>query len=184
MKVAVLDFETADTGADSACALGLVLVEDGQIVMEESYLIRPPRQTFLFTDIHGITWADVCDAPTFEDYLPEINDRLADARYIAAHNAGFDRKVLWTCYGAAGHRPPPQDTLCTVKLARNAWGLRPTTLPDVCAHFGFELDHHDALSDARACARIVMEALAQGIPLDRAKLGPPSYQVRVHGNGR
>lgn len=179
MKIVVLDFETADMGADSACALGLVVIEHGVIVHEQAYLIRPPRKTFLFTDIHGLTWQDVCRSPTFEDYIPELNAHLAGAHYIAAHNAGFDRKVLLTSYGAAGHNPPYMDTLCTVKLARQAWGLRPTTLPDVCGYFGIALRHHDALSDARGCAHIIAHAIAEGFPISRAKLGAPSYQVRV-----
>lgn len=179
MKIVVLDFETADTCADSACALGLVTIEHGIIVDERAYLIRPPRKTFLFTDIHGLTWQDVCHSPTFEDYIPELNAYLADAQYIAAHNAGFDRKVLLTSYGAAGHNPPYMDTLCTVKLARHAWGLKPTTLPDVCGYFGIKLQHHDALSDARACAQILAHAIEQGFPIGRAKLGEPSYHVPV-----
>lgn len=46
-----IDFETADQGADSACAVGLVKVEGGRIVRSESHLIRPPRRTILFTYI-------------------------------------------------------------------------------------------------------------------------------------
>jgi DNA polymerase III epsilon subunit-like protein len=38
-----LDFETADHGADSACAVGLVRVEDDRIIRREHYLIRPTR---------------------------------------------------------------------------------------------------------------------------------------------
>lgn len=179
MKIAVLDFETADNGADSACALGLVIVENGKICDEQALLVRPPRRQFLYTGIHGITWPQVCNSPTFEEHLPEINAHIAGANFIAAHNAGFDRKVLWTCYGKAGHPPPTMETLCTVKLARRAWGLHPTTLPDVCAHFDISLNHHDALSDARACAQILIEAIRLGVPLDQAKLGAPSYQVPI-----
>ena len=51
--------------------------------------------------------------------------------------------------------------LCTVKLARATWNLYPTKLPDVCRHLGLDLDHHDAASDANACARIVVAA---GLP--------------------
>jgi DNA polymerase-3 subunit epsilon len=53
-----LDFETADRGRDSACAIGLVRVEYGQIIYRASYLIRPPRDIFEFTYIHGIRWND------------------------------------------------------------------------------------------------------------------------------
>jgi len=36
-------------------------------------------------------------------------------------------------------------------------------LPDVCRRFRIRLNHHNALSDATACARIVMGALKAGI---------------------
>ena len=106
MKIVALDFETADYHADSACALGLITIVDGVITSRRALLIRPPRKEFVFTYIHGITWKDVSKEPTFEEHLPTINSIIGDADYIAAHNAGFDRKVLLTCYAEAGKRPP------------------------------------------------------------------------------
>jgi DNA polymerase-3 subunit epsilon len=53
---------------------------------------------------------------------------------------------------------PAAPFTCTVKLARERWGIYPTKLPDVARHLGVELRHHEALSDAVACARIVVEA--------------------------
>ncbi|GER07931.1 DNA polymerase III subunit epsilon [Iodidimonas muriae] len=179
MKIVVLDFETADTGADSACALGVVQIENGRICEEKAYLIRPPRQTFHFTHIHGLTWQHVCDAPTFKELLPTITGHFTGADFIAAHNAAFDRKVLLTCMGKAGHTPPSLGALCTVQLARQAWGIYPTTLPAVCSHFNIALQHHDALSDARACARIITKAIEEDFPIERARLNPPSYRVPV-----
>jgi DNA polymerase-3 subunit epsilon len=43
-----LDFETANRYRDSACAIGLVRVENNQIVEKVSYLIRPPQRQFEF----------------------------------------------------------------------------------------------------------------------------------------
>ena len=54
--------------------------------------------------------------------------------------------------------PPEQPFICTVKLARQTWGIYPTNLPAVCAKLSIKLDHHQALSDAEACAKIVMAA--------------------------
>ena len=44
-----LDFETADYERDSACSVALVRVEGRRIVRRQHFLIRPPRQTFVFT---------------------------------------------------------------------------------------------------------------------------------------
>lgn len=153
-----IDFETADHGRDSACALALVRVEGGEIVRRECHLIRPPRAVFHFTYIHGISWGMVAQKPTFRELWPEIKPLLSDVDFVAAHNAAFDRTVLQACCGAAGIALPPLSFLCTMRLARKAWGIRPTRLPDVCRHLGLPLTHHDALSDAEACARIVLAA--------------------------
>lgn len=153
-----IDFETADCGADSACAVGLVRVEGSQIVAQEARLIRPPRRHFQFTYIHGITWDDVASEPTFAELWPTVRPMLEGADFLAAHNAPFDRSVLHACCAAAGLEPPKAPFRCTVQLARATWNLRPTRLPDVCRHLGLSLRHHDAASDAEACARIVIAA--------------------------
>jgi DNA polymerase-3 subunit epsilon len=41
MRFTAIDFETANADRGSACAVGLVVVEDGQIVSRTSQLIRP-----------------------------------------------------------------------------------------------------------------------------------------------
>ena len=157
-----LDFETADPGRDSACALGLVRVDGGQVAARKVFLIRPPRRRFVFTHIHGISWQDVAQSPTFGDIWPEVQQTLAGAHFLAAHHASFDRGVLSACCEAAGEAMPPQPFECTVKLARRMWNIRPTTLPDVCRHLRIPLRHHDAASDAEACAGIVVQAIHEG----------------------
>ncbi|NJK40636.1 MAG: 3'-5' exonuclease [Acaryochloridaceae cyanobacterium SU_2_1] len=155
-----LDFETADRGRDSACAIGMVRVEDDQITQRSHYLIRPPRSTFEFTDIHGIYWQDVVNEPKFDQLWPLINKTLQGVDFIAAHNAAFDKGVLYACCDTYNIQRPDYPFLCTVKLARKTWNLHPTRLPNVCAYLNIELNHHQALSDAEACARIVLAAKA------------------------
>jgi DNA polymerase III epsilon subunit-like protein len=48
-------------------------------------------------------------------------------------------------------------------LARREWGLKSNRLASLAAHFRLELHHHEALSDARACAWIFQLALAEGV---------------------
>ncbi len=154
-----LDFETADHGPDSACAVGLVRVEAGQVVHREGLLIRPPRSRILFTGIHGISWPMVATAPTFADVWPRLVPLLDEAGFIAAHNAPFDRRVLQACCAAAGLEPPALPFVCTVQVSRKKWGLKPNNLPAVCRRLGIGLIHHNAASDAEACARIVLAAV-------------------------
>ena len=56
-----IDFETADYGRDSACALALVRVEAGVIVQRAFHYIRPPRARMVFTYLHGISWEQVAN---------------------------------------------------------------------------------------------------------------------------
>jgi DNA polymerase-3 subunit epsilon len=156
-----IDFETADNGRDSACAVALVRVDDGRITQRAVRLIRPPRSRFLFTHIHGIRWSDVRGEPGFAQIWPQLEPMLAGAAFLVAHNASFDRSVLRACCEVAGLEPPPLPFSCTVRLAREAWDLRPTRLPDVCRHLDIPLKHHDPASDAEACARIMMTLQAE-----------------------
>jgi DNA polymerase III subunit epsilon len=171
-----LDFETADHGPDSACAVALVRVEEGRLVSRERRLIRPPRRQFVFTGIHGIAWSDVADAPGFGDAWPELRGLLDGAEFIAAHNAAFDRNVLRACCYAAGWGSPAQPWVCTVRLARRTWRLASASLPSVCRHLGLQLNHHEPLSDAEACANIVLAALADGADLGLE--APPKKKTR------
>jgi DNA polymerase III subunit epsilon len=165
-RFAALDFETADCGRDSACAIGVVVAEQGSIVYKEYCLIRPPRREFIFSYLHGITWEDVKDKPGFGEVWKKIKKQLDGIKVVAAHNASFDRGVLHACCGISGITPPNVDFLCTMKLSRRIWGIRPTRLSNVCKHFNIPLHHHDAASDALACAKIVLEASASGIPIN------------------
>jgi DNA polymerase III subunit epsilon len=159
MNILALDFETADYGRDSACALGMAMIEDGTITDTHAVLIRPPRKYFQFTYIHGITWDDVKHQPTFAEHWKEFESWFNRAEYLVAHNAPFDRGVLRSCCELAGVPPPTHPFLCTVRLSRKLWQLKPAALPNVCAHFGIPLNHHDAASDTLACASIMVHAL-------------------------
>ncbi len=153
-----VDFETADPKRDSACAVALVKVRKGRIVDRLAHLIRPPRREITLSWVHGLVWEDVREAPRFKDLWPEIEPFCDDVDFFAAHNAPFDRSVLKACCAAAGLAPPKQPFLCTCKVARQMLGTKHAKLPDVCAALHIPLQHHQAESDAEACARIVIVA--------------------------
>jgi len=168
-RYVAIDFETADYRRESACAVGLAVVENGAIQVRERYLIRPPDyepdtapDRFRFTYIHGLRWHDVKDAPDFAEVWAALQPHLDGAAFFAAHNAGFDRGVLQACCARYDLAPPARDFVCTVQLARHVLGLRPANLPSVARALDIPLDHHDPLSDAEACARIVLAAQDAG----------------------
>jgi len=54
-----IDFETATASRDSACALGIAVIEDGELAATASWLMRPPGNRYDPRNIavHGITHA-------------------------------------------------------------------------------------------------------------------------------
>src|SRR5262245_27458657 len=120
---AAIDFETADYGRDSACAVAVVRVEGHAIVDRAFYYIRPPRRHFVFSYLHGISWRDVVDAPTFRQLWPSLRTKLAGVEFLAAHNARFDRSVLHACCAQASLHAPAPPFQCTVQLARTVWNI-------------------------------------------------------------
>ena len=161
-KFVAIDFETANGRRNSACSVGVVVVEDGRIAHSVHRLIRPPKRRFSFTWLHGLDWKQVRSAPAFDAVWRDLAPLFDGADFVAAHNAGFDRSVLAACCNRHGLAMPPQPFVCSVKVAREVWNFYPTKLSDVCAHLDIPLNHHDALSDAEACARIVIAASAKG----------------------
>ncbi|OIQ21055.1 MAG: DNA polymerase III subunit epsilon [Flavobacterium sp. MedPE-SWcel] len=160
MTFTAIDFETATGHPHSACAVGIVTVEDGVITEEYYTLIQPPDNEYWFRNIqvHGIKPIETLDKPMFDDLFPEIQKRLF-GRKIVAHNEGFDRKVLsktmdW--YGLYYDELEIADKWeCTCKIYR-AKGYKPANLKACSDRNGIALNHHEALSDARACAKLYL----------------------------
>lgn len=155
-----MDFETANRSPRSAVAMALTRVVGGVIERRVATLLRPPTRSFSLKRIHGINAADVADAPDFAAAWPRAKGLLDGARFIAAHHAAFDQGVLGSCCQYARLSAPRLRFLCTVALARQVWEIFPTKLPDVCRYLAIPLQHHNAASDADACAAIVCAAWA------------------------
>ncbi|MGL4292681.1 MAG: 3'-5' exonuclease [Bacteroidales bacterium] len=159
LNFTALDFETANPKRTSACAIGLVKVEGGVIVEEKSFLIKPQPNYFtpMFIGIHHITPEMVADAPFFGELWPEIREMIEDTEMLVAHNASFDLSVLRSCLELEMIRAFIPPHLCTVKLAKQQLPfLYNHKLNTVCDYFNIELDHHEALSDARGCAKVLL----------------------------
>lgn len=159
MNFTAIDFETATGYRNSACAVGIVTVENGEIVEQYSTLIRPPENYYwgINIDIHGIRPADTAHVSDFAGLYPEIHRRLV-GRTLVAHNASFDRDVLQK---TMSHHQLDYDDLqvagweCTCNIYK-AKGFRPANLAACCERLGIELNHHEALSDALACAKLYL----------------------------
>lgn len=162
---ATLDVETSDCHHEYPCALALVRVVDGIVTDKVTQLIRQPAHTFhrRNVSVHGITASRVASAPEFPAVWEHVLPLLADAAFIAAHNYGFERAVLTKSLKRANLPELAVPLTCTMQLARKTWGIG--ALAHVCRHLGIDLVHHDPLSDALACAQIVLRALSPTTPV-------------------
>jgi len=161
MKIACLDFETANPSAVSICSAAVVVYENNEETLSKHWLVRPPnghdwfRKEFI--EIHGITPNQVKNAPEFSTISSELLSLLQSADYVVAHNASFDLRVL---RGTLSHFKipcPSFPTLCTCKIARKAWpNLFNHKLNTVAKHIGHTFRHHDALDDAKAAGKVLL----------------------------
>lgn len=145
-----IDFETARAPRWSICQVGLVRVECGEVVRELSMLIQPPENYYwqCFTDIHGIGWDETRTAPNFAQVWPELQSWIED-QLLVAHNAAFDISCLRQALDYYGIEHPRFQSACTYRLHKRG-------LAALCAEYNIPLNHHDALSDARACAHLYL----------------------------
>jgi len=160
MKIVAIDFETANETKASACAIGLAWVEGDSVVRVEERLIRPPDMRFssFNISIHGITPKMVVDKHELPVVLAEFWDDI-DGALVLAHNASFDMGVLRASLDCYRLPYPSFSYLCTCQLARRVWpDLSNAKLDTVSRHLGLVLDHHQAGSDAAACAGIALAA--------------------------
>lgn len=160
MDFVAIDFETANRSPSSACEIGLVVVEDGRVVDTYRKLIRPTPNRFEMGNIrvHKIRPEDVMNEDTFAELYDEILPFLAD-KHLVAHNASFDIGVLLATLHQFDLPQPSLTYSCTVQLARRVWPEAPRYgLGIISSYLGIELHHHQALSDANACAQIMLQA--------------------------
>lgn len=174
-----IDVETACPDHGAVCAIGVAVVHGGTVFREQDWYLDPgTRFDPRFIGIHGITpemvagkprlahaWGDVhafIDDAISATRAPKLFPTLeADepAALFVAHNAQFDRMQIERALG----RPLPFRLACTVAMSRRAFPqLDRHNLKTVTGHLRIALKHHDALSDARACALIAHRCIVEG----------------------
>lgn len=158
MNFVAIDFETANESRDSACAIGLTEVRDGEVLEPVYHVIRPPELRFSrwTTQCHGLTAQDVVAAPSLGEIWPTLLP-LIENRLVVAHNAAFDMSVLRHSLHTALLPIPQLSYLCTLRLARMAWPhLASHSLAFLAVVHGLELEHHHAGSDSHAAASLLL----------------------------
>ncbi|WP_231036161.1 3'-5' exonuclease [Pectinatus sottacetonis] len=160
MNFVAIDFETATSERNSACSVAVVEIQNGRMTNSYNTLIKPPQKFFdpKNIEINGITTEMVKTAPTFADIFPKLRQMLEN-KTVIAHNAVFDMGVMRSCIWQY-HLPKIKfNTCCTVQISRKVWpSLTNHKLDTLGNFFQINFSHHDALDDAKVCAKIPLAA--------------------------
>lgn len=146
----VFDTETTGLGLDAGvCEVAWVEIDDDMNVLDKQRSLINPGVPIspAASGVHRITDDMVRDAPTLHDFLngaiPGIGQKTV---LMIAHNASFDAKFLKPHVGAL-------ETMCTLKLARQAWPESPDHKLSTLMFF-LQLaiaGSHNALDDVMTC---------------------------------
>jgi len=149
-----IDFETAQGKRWSICQVGLVRVENQIITEQFSILVQPPDNYYWnnFIDIHGITPKQTQHAPTFDRIWHQIEPFIKNQNVVAHNGFAFDFHCLKQTLEYYGLISPEFIGYCTYRIYKDH-------LASLCRHYKIPLNHHDALSDARACAELFKKHL-------------------------
>lgn len=152
-----IDFETATHEKNSACEMGICLVENSRIVETKTWLIKPPSFPYFNkfnVAVHGIHPDEVADAPTFDEIWYEAEEMMY-GNLMIAHNASFDAGVLRGCLDYYGLFRPKLNYLCSIQISKKSWkGLPKYGLQSLADFHHIQFNHHRAGADAEVCAKI------------------------------
>jgi len=162
LKFAVVDLETTGGLAkrERITEVGIVIIEDGQIVQQYQSLVNPERSIpKQITRITGIDNEMVADAPKFYEIAKEIV-LLTEACVFVAHNVNFDYSFLQEEFRRLGFTYSRRK-LCTVKLSKRLFPhLKSHGLSNLIKVFNLPMaNRHRALDDANATACFLMKVL-------------------------
>ena len=140
-----IDFETATGHMESACAVGIVTVTNGIITDEYYSLIQPPENEYWRSNT------------LVHGITPDMTESLPG--FHAIYPEELQLAERWEC---------------TLRIYRSL-GYKPANLRACCERLGIELKHHEALSDARGCARLYLNFLERYCPVNVLYKAPRSH---------
>lgn len=156
MNFTALDFETANFNHNSICQVGIVRVENNLIVEKYMSLVKPPNNHYEWQtiNVHKIYPEHTELAPTFNEVWPKIA-RFIENELVVCHNKSFDIIKLEATLNFYNLSIPTFSVDCTMQIFGGG-------LEKCCQENGIEfINHHDALADAEACARLYL--FSQGV---------------------
>lgn len=159
-RFVAIDVEIASRSPMQICAIGAARFELGRETEYYQSLVQV-RGPIRFTNIHGLTAADLADAPAWPNAWQGVLSVLGGIDMVVAFRASFDRGAILAVSARHGVRLPHLRFLCAAEMMKTRRGCE-LNLSGSLELLGipFPGRPHDALSDARAAAAI---AIACGV---------------------
>jgi DNA polymerase III epsilon subunit family exonuclease len=180
-------FDTETTSRDAKTGelveIGAVRLQGGEVVDRFETLVKPTRG-IVGKQVHGLTDADVADAPAPAAAARSFLDWAGDD-ILVGHNVGFDIGFIEAAL-ADGTRIRPGDYLDTLVIARAGYpDLDAHKLRDLVEFFEIAVEPtHRALADAEATAGLLTR-MAEDIPdRVRAFTSAVADSIRMRGGGQ
>lgn len=168
-RYTVFDLEMPNRDGNRISAIGICVIENGQITEHYYSLVDPQCKFDKFTiKITGITPELVKGEPTFPDVWEEVKELFEDS-IIVAHSVQGDMYVLSRCLQSYGILwKPVVECACTLELGNICYpDFQSHKLDAMCEALDIELDHHNAGSDAEGAAKLLLDYMEHGIdPLE------------------
>lgn len=163
----VFDLETTGLNSsavsgnmDAILEIGAYKIVDGEIKESFSTFVNPARRlSEEITALTGITEEMVADAPACDDVMPDFF-KFCDGSILVGHNiAGFDFKFVDHYCAKIGYILE-RKLIDTIPLSQELLvGLSNYKLNTVAARFNITFNHHRAMDDALATAKIFIELI-------------------------
>ena len=164
-KYVVVDLETSglDKNRDYIIELAAVKIENGIICNKFSTLVYTPQMKCLPPEVEGltgITYEQLKDAPLVDEVLQKLY-KFANGCILVIHNLPFQFAFLrnWGFWCGVHFDKFEKDAIDTIDLARQVLGdkVKNFKLATLAEYFNIEFNHHRALDDAEATAKIFLE---------------------------
>jgi len=172
-RFVAVDVEIASRSPLCVCAIGAVRIELGHEIKSYHSLVHvngPVR----FARVHGITAADLADAPPWPTVWAALLDLLGDIHLLVAFRASFDRGAILAMCANHGIRPPPLRFDCAAAMIEAHYGRRLDLRAALDAlGLPFPGRPHDPLADARAAAAIALACAHNAAPSWRHRCAIP-----------
>lgn len=147
---------------------GLFDLKKGKLLDEVNTFVRPPKPELVtkeITNITGITYDDLKDAPTFAEVADKIFPAVEKSPICIAHNLSFDKEMLELEADRLSRKLKwPKRLICTVEQTVHIKGFR-MNLSLLHEHLFGEpfAGAHRAKVDVEALARCCKELLKKGV---------------------